>query len=140
MCIRDSYNTIDAPAEYFATIKQGMQDVVNSDDELGSASSVFKGWEYAGQIGGKTGSGQVSEIELENNAWFVAFAPYDDPQIAVVSYIPNGYSGASAAPAAKSILQYYLDGLAAVSYTHLDVYKRQVQIYAGRAGVRFRLY
>lgn len=107
------YNTIDAPAEYFAAIKQGMQDVVNSDDELGSASSVFKGWEYAGQIGGKTGSGQVSEIELENNAWFVAFAPYDDPQIAVVSYIPNGYSGASAAPAAKSILQYYLDGLAA---------------------------
>ena len=109
------YNQIDAPEEYFATIKKGMQDVV-SDDEYGGAREAFKNddgtdWKYLKMIGGKTGTGQVSEIELENNAWFVAFAPYDDPQIVVVSYIPNGYSGASAAPAAKDVIEYYLDGL-----------------------------
>ncbi|MEA5002362.1 MAG: penicillin-binding transpeptidase domain-containing protein [Christensenella sp.] len=108
------YNKIEAPEEYFSTIKQGMKDVV-SDDEFGGARDAFKNedgtdWKYLKMIGGKTGTGQVSEVELENNAWFVAFAPYDDPEIAVVSYIPNGYSGASAAPAARSIIEYYLDG------------------------------
>ncbi len=111
------YNKIEAPEEYFSTIKQGMKDVV-SDDEFGGATEAFKNedgteWKYVNDIGGKTGTGRVSEVELENNAWFVAFAPYDDPQIAVVSYIPNGYSGASAAPAARSILEYYLDGMEA---------------------------
>ena len=36
--------------------------------------------------------------------------PGDDPEIAVVSYIPNGMSGSHAIPAAKDIIQYYLDG------------------------------
>ena len=52
----------------------------------------------------------MSGIDLENNAWFVAAAPRENPEIAVVIYIPNGYGGSQAIPAAKDIIEYYLDG------------------------------
>ena len=48
-------------------------------------------------------------MDLENNAWFVCFAPYEDPEIAVVVFIPNGYSGGIASLTAKDVVQYYLD-------------------------------
>ncbi len=93
--------------DYLNAIKQGMKDVVSGED--GTASSAFEGWEYKDNIGGKTGTGVVTEgVELEDNAWFVAFAPYDDPQIAVVTYIPNGEKGANAIPSVKSVIEYYL--------------------------------
>ena len=39
----------------------------------------------------------------------VAFAPYEEPEIAVVVYIPNGYGGAHCSPAIRDILDYYMD-------------------------------
>ena len=53
------------------------------------------------QVGAKTGSAQVS-AQTESNAVFVCFAPYDDPEIALAMVVEP------------------------VSYTHLDVYKRQI--------------
>jgi penicillin-binding protein 2 len=97
------------PQEYLDLIKEGMREVVSAEDG-GTAGEYFKDWKYSGQIGGKTGTGKVSDVDLENNAWFVAFAPYDDPEIAVVSYIPNGLGGTYAIPAARDIIEFYLDG------------------------------
>ena len=102
--------TIDAPEEYFEIIKKGMKDVVSAEDG-GTAGASFAEWKYKDEIGGKTGTGKVSnDVDLENNAWFVAFAPYDEPEIAVVSYIPNGFGGAHAIDTVKDIIEYYLDG------------------------------
>ena len=102
------FNHIDAPQEYFDAIKEGMTKVVA--EEGGTASKAFEGWKYKDELIGKTGTGQVSGIDLENNAWFVAAAPRENPEIAVVIYIPNGYGGSQAIPAAKDIIEYYLDG------------------------------
>lgn len=102
------FNHIDAPQEYFDAIKEGMTKVVA--EEASTASTAFDGWKYQDEIIGKTGTGTVSAIDLENNAWFVACAPKDDPEIAVVIYIPNGIGGSHAIPAAKDIIEYYLDG------------------------------
>lgn len=101
-------NTIDDPNDYFSLIRQGMQGVV---DESGTAAKYFKGWKYDASsiLAAKTGTAQVSNIDLENNAWFVCFAPYDNPEIAVVSFVPNGYSGGEAAMAARDFLTWYLD-------------------------------
>ena len=102
------YNELNVNQDYLNAIKQGMKDVVSGED--GTATSAFEGWSYKDFIGGKTGTGVVTEnVELEDNAWFVAFAPYDDPQIAVVTYIPNGEKGANAIPSVKSVIEYYLD-------------------------------
>jgi penicillin-binding protein 2 len=61
-------------------------------------------------MGGKTGTAQVNQtIDLENNSWFVAFAPYDKPEIAVVVYVPNGYKGALSSYTVKEIIRYYMD-------------------------------
>lgn len=102
---------LQVPEEYLKVIKQGMADVV-SEEEGGTAGDYFKNFpaDYLKQIGGKTGTAEVSRtIDLENNSWFVAFAPFDKPEIAVVVYIPSGYKGALSSYTAKEIMQYYLD-------------------------------
>jgi len=111
---------LGTPPEVLDLIKEGMREVVSAEDG-GTAGEYFKDWKYAGQIGGKTGTGKVSElIDLENNAWFVAFAPYDEPEIAVVSYIPNGLGGTYAIPAARDVIEFYLD--AALPETNSLIY------------------
>ena len=50
------------------------------------------------------------KLDLENNAWFVALAPYSTPaEIAVVVLIPNGKAGAEATRAARDFIGWYMD-------------------------------
>lgn len=97
-------NNLDYP-EYWDLIHQGMKGVV---DESGTAKKYFSDWEYQDQIAAKTGTAEVTTIDLENNAWFVAFAPYENPEIAVAVFIPNGYSGGEASPAARDFIDWYM--------------------------------
>lgn len=102
------FNKIEASDSYFNAIQEGMTKMVA--EQANSTTSIFNGWKYEDQIAGKTGTGTVSNIDLENNAWFVSYAPRENPEIAVVIYIPNGIGGSHAEPAAKEIIEYYLDG------------------------------
>ena len=56
------------------------------------------------EVGGKTGS---AEAGGNVNAWFVGFAPYDDPEIAVVVFVENGGHGYYTANVAKAIFERY---------------------------------
>lgn len=94
--------------EYLMAIREGMHGVVDSDDG-GTAGTYFKGFNYTNEIAAKTGTAEKTRIDLENNGWMVAFAPYEEPEIAVVVYIPNGYGGSHCSPAIRDILEYYLD-------------------------------
>ena len=63
-------------------------------------SGTGRGINYAGlNICGKTGTAEnfVAGKEAEAHSWFIAFAPYDDPQIAVAVIVENGGQGAGAA-------------------------------------------
>ena len=99
--------TLDIPEEYTDSIKDGMKKVVSEED--GTASKYFTNFKYIDEIGGKTGTAQISQIDIENNAWFVAFAPFDQPEIAIAVYIKNGYTGGLAAYTAKEMVEFYLD-------------------------------
>lgn len=85
------------------------------------------GWWRAGRgaqytIAGKTGTAQVFGIKqdeeydeesirrkLRDHALFIAFAPVEDPRIAVAVIVEHaGHGGAEAAPIARKILDYYL--------------------------------
>ncbi len=101
-------NVPNVTPNYLDKIKEGMEKVVSEEDG-GTAGKDFEGFEYLKEIGGKTGTAQVSKIDLENNAWFVAFAPFEKPEIAVVVYMPNGYSGHYASYTARQVIQYYMD-------------------------------
>ena len=90
-------------------------------DESGTAAKYFRKWKYREQVCAKTGTAEVTTIDLENNAWFVMLAPYasemvngvpvitQEPEIAVVVFIPSGYSGGEASMAAREFVGWYMD-------------------------------
>ena len=90
---------------YLPKIREGMKGVV---DESGTAKKYFRNWPYQDQIAAKTGTAQVTSIDLENNAWFVCFAPYENPEIAIACFIPNGYSGAESSTAPRDFIDWYM--------------------------------
>ena len=110
------HNSIDAPEEYWDAIRRGMAGVVSPEDG-GTASSSFSEefaeMGYLEKLCGKTGSAQVGNItiDIQNTSWFVAFAPNDNPDIAICVCIPNGLSGSSSAGAIEDILTYYFKKL-----------------------------
>ena len=72
-------------------VLEGMRGVT---DDTGTAASIFQGFSIA--VGGKTGSTEAGVDANGNdiiNAWFVGFAPFDDPEIAVVGMVENGGHG-----------------------------------------------
>lgn len=69
-------------------------------------------------VAGKTGTAQ--NPHGEDHAWFVGYAPAEDPQIVVVVLIENiGHGGTFAAPVAKKIIQEYLreDSMQSMEYS-----------------------
>ena len=70
----------------------------------GSASAIFEN--YQEKIGGKTGTAQIGK-NVSDNALFVAFAPFDNPEIAVAVVIEHGVKGENAANVAKDIFDEY---------------------------------
>lgn len=97
----------------FEIVRAGMLDTVESPGGTahGSRSQFFK-------MAGKTGTAQViSEegkarargINTGDHAWFVVYAPYEDPHIAVAVIVEHGGFGASAAaPIAKAVIEKYM--------------------------------
>jgi penicillin-binding protein 2 len=77
------------------------------------------------KIAGKTGTAQVFTIKQNENvhakiqderkrdhAWFIAYAPADDPKIAVAVLVENaGFGATNAAPIARKVLDAYLLGV-----------------------------
>ncbi|MFQ5847112.1 MAG: penicillin-binding protein 2 [Candidatus Methylomirabilales bacterium] len=70
------------------------------------------------RVAGKTGTAQVvkkkagTSEETKDHAWFVAFAPYADPEIAVVVIAENaGFGSKAAAPVARAVLEAALSPL-----------------------------
>jgi penicillin-binding protein 2 len=57
-------------------------------------------------VAGKTGTAQ--NPHGDDHAWFVCFAPYDDPQIAICVMLENaGHGGSVGAPIARRIMEHY---------------------------------
>ncbi len=90
---------VDMDAKVLNVVKQGMKKVADE----GSAAEVFAN--YGIQVGGKTGTAQVGDGS--NNAVFIAYAPFDDPQIAVSVVLEHGVRGTNAAQVAKDIFDEY---------------------------------
>jgi cell division protein FtsI/penicillin-binding protein 2 len=94
-----------------AAVKEGMRAVVA--EGTGSRAGL-----PGIAVCGKTGSAQVvakarlekspNAPEMQPHGWFLAFAPCDDPKIALAVLVEHGKSGGgSAAPVAHDILAHY---------------------------------
>lgn len=91
---------IDISKDNLEAIRLGMFGVADE----GSAKQIFKG--YPISVGGKTGTAQTNK-NVSNNALFISFAPFDEPEIAVAVVIEHGYRGANAAYVARDIYDEY---------------------------------
>ena len=83
-------------------ILEGMRGVTSESG--GTAYSTFRNFNI--EVGGKTGSAQTG-VQGYTNAWFVGFAPFDDPAIAIVVFVRNGGSGGYTAEVARDIIAEY---------------------------------
>lgn len=95
-------NTIDIEPENLDAIKKGMLALTES----GSLAKYFTDVDV--KVGAKTGSAQVSSA-TNSNAVLVAFAPYDDPEIALCIVVEKGGSGSELGAIAADIISYYFD-------------------------------
>ena len=64
-------------------------------------------------VAGKTGTAEYGDIgangHYPTHGWFIGFAPYEDPQVALVVFVEHGTGGADASPAASKIFDYYFN-------------------------------
>lgn len=93
-------NEINVSEKTLEIVKKGMLGVVDE----GSASGIFK--DYPISVGGKTGTAQVGKNKADN-ALFVAFAPFENPEIAVAVVLEKGEKGVNAAYVARDIFDEY---------------------------------
>ena len=92
--------------DYVNAVKEGMKSVTSG--ESGTAAVRFRDFNI--KVGGKTGSAEAGKDANGKdivNAWFAAFAPYDDPEIAVVVMVENGGHGNYTAEAVRNIMAEY---------------------------------
>ena len=92
--------------EYLQIVKEAMHESVTRGVAQGAAVPGL-------EVAGKTGTAEFGPARpgsQETHGWFVGFAPYDEPEIAVVVFLQRGIGGSDAAPAGSKILDYYFNG------------------------------
>lgn len=110
--------TLPLDEEYVKVVQEGMRQAVAADN--GTAYGVRMD---NVTVAGKTGTAEFCEYIpeeedcrrdendfLPTHAWFVAYAPFEDPEIAVVVFVYDGGEGSEVAvPVAKTILEAYFN-------------------------------
>jgi penicillin-binding protein 2 len=97
-----NYTMVDS--KYFPSVIEGMRRVVN---ESGGTATSAKLAEII--IAGKTGT--VQNPHGKDHSVFIAFAPIDNPKIAIAVFIENsGFGGTWAAPTASLVIEKFLTG------------------------------
>lgn len=101
-------------------VQQGMWSVVNAPYGTAPNSQVS-----GVTVAGKTGTAEFCKVDpelqdcafrdkdgnLPFHAWYVGYAPYEDPEIAVVAFVYNGGEGSAvAAPVVQQVLDFYFNG------------------------------
>jgi penicillin-binding protein 2 len=138
---RSGEKSVPAPAppraiplrqEHIDVVKRALTGV----NKEGTGARAFAGAAY--QSAGKTGTAQVFSLkgaqykegaikeELRDHALFIAYAPVDQPKIALAVLVENGgFGAAAAAPIARQVLDYYLLGKEAKTPAPADEAERE---------------
>jgi penicillin-binding protein 2 len=113
----EKIRTIDLKPQTLRRVRQALADVVSGTGGTGRAARSS-----AVTVAGKTGTAQVIEMKgaylkseqlsyfNRDHAWFVAYAPVENPQIALVALVEHGgHGGSAAAPLAKKVFEKYME-------------------------------
>lgn len=96
----DDEEDLNISEENLKAILEGMKGVTSESG--GTAYSTFAGFNI--EVAGKTGTAQVGN---KTNGWFAGFAPYDNPEIAIVVVVENVTHGGYTAEVARDIFAEY---------------------------------
>lgn len=95
---------VDVSKETLEIVRRGMKEVTSPG---GTAYSVFS--DFPIPVAGKTGTAQW-DLSKTPHGWFVAFAPYDDPELSISVFIEQaGSGGTTGGPVAKKIMEEYFN-------------------------------
>lgn len=110
---------VNISEETLHVIQEALKGAVNEPGGTGKACALADI-----KVAGKTGTAQVARIsryfrrgeinrlpqKLRDHAWFVAYAPFESPEISIVVLVEHGgYGGAVAAPIAKKVFERYFN-------------------------------
>ena len=112
---------IEINQDYLNAVLQGMKSVTS--DSGGTAYVRFKDFNVS--VGGKTGSAEAAGNKV--HAWFVGFAPFENPEIAIVVMVENGGHGNYTAEVVRDIMAEYFgmntqnveEDMSAIPYTQI---------------------
>ncbi len=109
---------VDVSDEDLKEVRQGMRDVVAQPTGTAHAALGRAHWPVAG----KTGTAQVVMMaddeersfsdakKHQDHAWFMGYAPFENPQIAIAVFVEHGgHGGSSAAPVARAVFDAWAD-------------------------------
>ncbi len=106
---KDVLRRVATSPDKLAVVREGMKQAAQS----GTATTV----KVPGvEVGGKTGTAEFGALDpvtgqRPTHGWTLAFAPFDNPKIAIVVFHELGQGALTAAPLAGKILQYYFSHL-----------------------------
>ena len=102
--VAEVLSELDVPSEVWDVLHYGMWGVIYDP-----ASTLTDTWlNCRVTVGAKTGTAQRGE-GLVNNAMFILYAPYEEPEIAISIAVEKGGAGATLSPVARKIVDYYFD-------------------------------
>jgi len=118
---------VDVKAEHLHSIQVAMRDVVRSPRGTAHRALGSAPWTAAGKTGtaqvvklSKSKKNKLSNAEVlrhhKDHAWFMGYAPYEQPQIAIAVFVEHGgHGGSDAAPVAAAIIRVMADRQAAAA-------------------------
>ena len=96
---------LEAAEDHFQVVREGMRDAA------AAGGTAITGVPAGISMAGKTGTAEFGQPypdgQFDTHGWYVGFAPYDDPEVAVVVYLEYGVGSTHAGPVAKEILEAY---------------------------------
>ena len=98
---QDNTENLEINQNYLKAVLEGMKSVTS--DTSGTAYIRFKDFDIT--VGGKTGSAEAPNNKV--HAWFVGFAPFENPEIAIVVMVENGGHGNYTAEVVRDIMAEY---------------------------------
>lgn len=118
---QDTNEDLNINDKNLEAVRDGMKSVTSETG--GTAYSIFKDFNI--EVGGKTGSAEAGN---KTNAWFAGYAPFNDPEIAVVVMVENGGHGLYTAEVVRDIIAQYFgmnssqitENMTAIPYTEMS--------------------
>lgn len=98
-------STVDISSSTLSTIKTGMRNMI--DNSQTATWNMYSKYGIEAIVCGKSGTAQTTNGN--QNCWFTAFAPMNNPQIVVTSMIENGSTGASVSVIDAAAIAAYLN-------------------------------